>query len=296
MSVTRIAVLRGGMGGEHEVSLRSGAVILNHLATHEEKRGTSVLDVFIDRSGEWYVRGIKKDPAQALLGVDVVWNALHGEYGEDGTVQQILDRVGVPYTGSGAYASALSMNKVLTKDVIQRTGIKVPRAVVLSVSPTLKHDVLQIFRSFPFPAIVKPVRGGSSVGVRLVSSFDEFFEGVRSAFSFAPHVMVEEYIRGTEATVGVVDALRNEKHYRLPPIRIVSSDPDGVFSYQAKYSGESIEQCPATFSQSVLKELQDAASTVHTHLGLRHYSRSDFIVSPHGIYFLEVNALPGTTH
>lgn len=289
-----VAVLRGGVGAEHTVSLQSGATVLKELLGPLHDRFHS-RDIFIDRSGVWYVRGVPTAPERALRGVDVVWNALHGEYGEDGTVQRILERVGIPYTGSRPYASALSMNKQATKRAVEKAGIKVPYSITLSVSDSLDQEILHAFRNFPMPSVVKPGNSGSSYGVTLARDFFTFQEAVRHAFSFSPLVIIEEYVRGKEATVGVVDRLRNETLYRLPPVEIVVPSGVGIFSYEAKYEIPALEKCPGSFSSDESRTLQEVAEVVHKTLGLRHYSRSDCIVTPQGVYFLEVNALPGLT-
>jgi len=292
----RIAVLRGGPGDEHEVSLKSGSAVLECLSTNQEVHDIDSVDIFIDRIGEWFIRGVPKNPERTLAGADVVWNALHGMYGEDGGVQRTLDRIGIPHTGSGAYAAALSMNKAATKRVLEKAGVRTPRFVVLGVSPTLPKEIISVFRSFPQPSVVKPVNSGSSVGVSIARSFGEFEKAIANAFHYAPHVLVEEFISGKEATCGVVDGFRGESHYVLPPVEIIPPRASSFFDYDAKYGGGSEERCPGNFSSSETKAIQNAARVAHTTLGLRHYSRSDFIVSPRGgVYFLEVNALPGTT-
>lgn len=285
-------MLRGGVGDEHEVSIKSGATVLSRLSQMGESSDLSPLDIFIDRSGDWHVRGIKQNPDRALASVDVVWNALHGEYGEDGTVQRILDRIGIPYTGSGAYASALSMNKILAKEKLAESGVRTPRSVTLSVSPNLDREIVHVFRSFPQPSIIKPVNSGSSVGVTLARSFQDFDRGVRKAFNHSAQILVEEFIQGKEATVGIVEYLRNTPYYSLPPVEIVPANNTQFFDYEAKYGGTTLERCPGNFSDSELISLKQAALAAHTALGLRHYSRSDFIVNPQGIFFLETNTLP----
>jgi len=287
-----VAVLRGGVGDEHEVSLKSGATVLKELGFRGD---TNTRDIFVDRAGAWFVRGIEKTPERALIGVDVVWNALHGTYGEDGTVQRVLDRTGIPYTGSGAYASALAMNKDIAKRVMEDRGIKTPRSMVVRVSPDLSRSVLECFRTFPQPSVVKPLDSGSSVGVTVARSFSELEEGVRLAFQHSSQVLIEEFIRGREATCGVVEGLRGERHYALPAVEIIPASGVPFFDYNAKYGGDTLERVPGNFSKEEHRALQEAARTAHAALGLRHYSRSDFIVSPKGVFFLETNTLPGLT-
>lgn len=285
-----VAVLRGGIGGEHEVSLNSGATVLRNLSNKNK-----VIDIFIDRDGTWYVRGVPKSPEQVLASADVVFNALHGHYGEDGTVQRLLERLGVPYTGSSAFSSACAMNKCLTKEMLEKKGMRTPASVTLTVSPDLEEEIVTVFRSFSQPSVVKPASSGSSVGVTLAQGFNEFRDGVKEAFKHSKEVLVEQFIKGREATAGVVDRLRGEECYKLPPVEIVPKADCTFFDYDAKYSGESEERCPGNFSKSETEELQRLARTAHEVLGLRHYSRSDFIVASDGIYFLETNTLPGLT-
>ncbi len=290
MLQTRVAVLRGGPSPEYEVSLQSGSNVLKHLPD-----GFRGLDIFIDKDGLWHRDGIQTSPYSALKDVDVVWNALHGDYGEDGRVQQELTALGVPFTGSGVLGSALAMNKILSKERYREAGLTVPESTVLSVSNDFEDRLFDIFKNVSLPVVVKPHASGSSFGVTLAHSLGEVEQGVRKAFEYSPTVLIEEYIPGKEATVGVVEGLRGEGVYALSPIEIVPTE-EKFFDYDAKYKGRSLEICPGNFSESDTYALREMAKAAHDALGLRHYSRSDFIVSPdRGIYILETNALPGLT-
>lgn len=287
--MTRVAVLRGGPSSEHDISLLSGANILENL----NREPYQVTDVFIDKEGVWHVRGVPVSPERALTGIDVAFNILHGQYGEDGSVQRILDRIGIPYTGAGAYSSALSLNKFLTKEHLKKHGVKMPRHKVLRVSPDLEQEAAEAFRSFAPPVIVKPASAGSSVGMTLANTFAEFWEGVKKAFEHSPQVMVEEYIKGKEATAGVVEGLRGEKLYAMLPIEIVPPPKATFFDREVKYNGETLERVPGHFTKEEAAELQRLAKVAHDALGQGGYSRSDFIVSPRGVYFLELNSAAG---
>jgi D-alanine-D-alanine ligase len=273
------------------VSLKTGANVLQNL----QREPYRTVDVFIDRAGAWHVRGVPVTPERALGTVDVVWNALHGQYGEDGTVQRILDRLGVPYTGSGAYGSAIAMNKATTKEMLEKHGIRMARSTTLTVSADLERQVVELFRTFPQPSVIKPATSGSSVGVTLARNFQEFADGIKAAFQHSSRVLVEEFIKGKEATVGVVEGLRGQKLYSLPVVEIVPPAANPFFDYAAKYGGETLERVPGNFSRREAEDLAYFARLAHQGLGLRHYSRSDFIVAPSGIYFLETNTLPGMT-
>ncbi len=291
MSRLRVAVLRGGPSSEYDVSLATGRSVLKHL---DEER-YHALDVLITRDGVWHLRGIPVEPERVARQVDVVVNALHGAYGEDGGVQKVLEALHVPYTGSRALPSAAAMHKAIAKNYLAAHGVQTPRHVVFPVSHDLHERAIELFRSFPQPSVIKPVNAGSSVGVTVARNFAEFENGIVRAFQHAPTLLIEEYIDGREATCGVVDGFRGEDVYALFPIEIVLPEGEGFFDYHAKYSGATDEICPGRFSASEKEEIQRIARLAHQSLGLRHYSRSDFIVSPRGVYFLEVNALPGLT-
>lgn len=291
MSKLRVGVLRGGPSSEYEVSLLSGANVLSNLDAHKY----NVKDIFIDKTGKWHLKGVVRPEGDILHQIDVAFLALHGEYGEDGKVQRLLDRFHIPYTGSGAMASALAMNKAHTKERLKELDIKMPRHRVLTVSPDLREQILDVMRSFSFPMIVKPNGSGSSVGLTLAKNQEALTEGIRKAFNTCRQVMIEEFIEGREATCGVLDNFRGEKIYSLLPIEIIPDHSEKLFDYDAKYSGRSKEICPGNFTKEEGAELQRISKLVHDHLYLRHYSRSDFMIGPRGIYFLEVNTLPGLT-
>lgn len=287
-----VGVLRGGPSSEYEVSLRSGANILGALnkETYEPR------DLFIDRQGVWHQFGAPVSPEKALRGVDVAINVVHGEYGEDGRLHEILDALAVPYTGSNAKASVLAFNKARTKQAVKKIGIKTPRAIVVDIDEAkgdLEALAYNIFRTFPHPAIVKPVVGGSSVGTTIVNNYHTLEWALAEAFKIAPQALIEEYIKGREATVGVIDDFRGEKFYALMPVEIVPPRERPFFDYHAKYSGDTLERVPGNFTAREKEELASAAKRAHEALGLSHYSRSDFIVARRGIFFLETNNASG---
>jgi D-alanine-D-alanine ligase len=291
MTGTVVGVLRGGPSREHDVSLKTGASILANLAPER----FIARDIYIDRAGAWHERGRRVDPVRALHALDVAIVGLHGEYGEDGEVQKVLKRSGVPYTGSGPLGSFIAMHKLLSKQHATELGIQTPRYRYLDEGGDTHHFVREAVQAFLQPVVVKPVHWGSSVGVSVVGGHAPVLRAVQALVVERPGgVLVEELVRGREATVGVVEGLRGEALYALPPIEIVPPKGD-FFSYTSKYSGASREICPAPFSRVVIEDLMNAARTMHRALGLRHYSRSDFIVSPRGIYYLETNTLPGMT-
>ncbi len=292
---TVVGVLRGGPSSEYDVSLKTGASVLAHI----DRDAFDPRDIFIDKQGMWHLHGLAVPPERALYGVDVAFNAMHGEFGEDGRVQRLLDALAVPYTGSGAFASNLAFNKHLTKEAVKKLGVKTAHGIVAD-PPAGGQDGIEalaqrLFRTFPHPAVVKPVASGSSVGVAVAHDFNGLIHALERAFNVADRVLVEEYIKGREATVGVIDDFRGERAYALMPVEILPPPHLGFFSYEAKYGGETQELVPSTFTDAQKKELIRMAKAVHEGLSVSHYSRSDFIVSRRGVYFLEVNTLPGLT-
>ncbi|MFA6253923.1 MAG: D-alanine--D-alanine ligase [Candidatus Paceibacterota bacterium] len=289
----RVGILRGGAGHEYDVSLKTGASILKNLPNDKYQP----VDMLLSRDGTWHVNGLPVPPERAVRSVDVIFNALHGEFGEDGQVQQILDYLATPYTGSGAVASALGMDKPRAKEIFKKAGIKVPNGVVTKRDYQTDAEAVayDVFQKIAPPWIVKPAGSGSSVGLYLAHSYPELVRAVESCFELSDSILIEEYIRGKEATCGVVDNLRGQDHYPLLPIEIVTPANKSLFDYEAKYTGITSEICPGRFTKEEKAALERLAAEIHKVLGLRHYSRSDFIISPRGIYTLEVNTLPGLT-
>ncbi len=288
---TIVGVLRGGPSREHEVSLKTGAAMLANLP--EERY--SVRDIYIDKNGQWHNRGRVTTPERVLRQIDVALIGLHGEYGEDGEVQKLLERFGVPYTGADSFGSYLAMHKLMAKVRAKEAGLLTPESHYIERAKDSEDAAHDIIRNFHQPVVVKPVGWGSSVGISIVGGYAPVLTAIERLFADgAAGVLVEQLIRGKEATAGVVEGLRGEALYALPPVEIIPPEDD-FFSYDAKYSGETREICPGNFSRVVNEELQHAAKVIHRALGLRHYSRSDFIVTPKGIYYLETNTLPGLT-
>ncbi len=291
MSKICVGVLRGGTSREYDLSLKTGANVLKHLP--EEKYEPR--DIFIDRNGQWHVRGFPVTPSRAIENVDVLFNALHGRYGEDGQLQKLLSFHGTPYTASEALPSAIAMNKVMTKDRLRESGMRLPLHRVLERTQDLAPLAFELFRTFPQPSIIKPIDGGASRDVLMVHTYAGLVEGLEDAFDLYPNVLLEEYIQGKEATVAVVEGFRGEQYYALPPVEIKPHQGRAFYDYQAKHTGAADLFCPSTFSPEEKKELERLARDIHQTLRLRHYSRSDFIVTPRGIYFLETNTQPELT-
>lgn len=292
MAKVRVGVLRGGPSAEYEVSLKTGGFVLGNLP--QEKYQPR--DILLTKGGEWLMEGLPTSPERLRHSVDVVFNALHGTYGEDGQVQHYLESVGIPYTGPRSLAAALSMNKALSKEYYVSHELKTPRGLTFNEEMPTEDITRIVFQKMGPPWVVKPVDNGSSVGVRIVRFLKDLPTALSAAFCVAKSILVEEFIRGREATCGVVDKYRGYDVYPLFPIEIVPPKEKPFFDYEAKYGGISQEICPGRFDDSVKHAMQDMAVRAHQALGLSHYSRSDFIVHPtRGIFILETNSLPGLT-
>jgi D-alanine-D-alanine ligase len=294
--LTRVGVLRGGPSNEYEISLGSGSTVLEKLHKYYSGR-YQPRDIFIDREGIWHIDGVATIPHEAIHRIDVAWNALHGKYGEDGKVQRFFEIHGVPFTGSNSLASAIGMNKILTKNILKNHGIKTARGREVSsqeINSNLDYLVKKYFSTLLLPVIVKPTSSGSSIGISIVRSYAELPIALKEATRHSDSVLIEEYISGIEVTCGIIEDFRGQKLYALPPVEIRHTAP--FFDYGAKYHSDSAGIVPATFSNKIKHSIEELACKIHHVLNLRHYSRSDFIIHPRrGIYTLEVNTLPGLT-
>jgi len=293
MGKIRVGVLRGGPSEEYEVSMKTGASVLSSLSRDRY----DPIDIVITKSGEWLVQGYTRFPEQVLPALDVVFLGLHGKYGEDGTVQRLLDRHGSRYTGSKAYPSSIAMHKALTKDYLRDSDMLLaPHLIVSSGSADNVHNIANSISDMFGPEyVIKPVSSGSSVGTSIVKNKALLPKMLKEALQKYDEVLVEKRIVGKEATCGVIENYRNRPLYVLPPIEIVPSREADFFNHTAKYDGTTKEICPGRFSKEEKRIIEDAAKSIHETLGLSQYSRSDFMIGEDGVYFLEVNTLPGLT-
>jgi D-alanine-D-alanine ligase len=291
----RIAVLRGGPSGEYAVSMQSGRAVLNAL----EQLGLPHKDIVITRQGDWLDSGFVRSPKQALEAVDLAFIALHGQYGEDGQIQRQLNQLNIPYTGSNALSSAIAFNKDLTKRTLVSHDIHLPRHRNLSreeyQAPDFEDRLGDFFEETGDELFVKPIASGSSIGARYIPHEAALEVALKQLFAEYEQIMIEEFIRGREATIGVLDNFRGETFYALPTIEIVPPSGKPLFTHEDKYSGLTEEIVPGRFSYSEKSALAEAALTIHQVVGCRQYSRSDFIVRDGKVYFLEINTLPGLT-
>ena len=272
LRMKKIGVLMGGLSAEREISLQSGEYVYETLV----KRGYDATRIFVDRDIDMVLRQTK---------VDIVFNALHGRYGEDGCIQGLLEIMGIPYTGSGVLASSLSMHKVKAKELFRLHNLPTPPYYVLDRDRYVNLE--EVHGAFGFPVIVKPAGEGSSVGVSLSRDMDELETACEEAFQFDDAVLVERFIPGREVHVGV---LGDEA---LGGIEITSHND--IFDYQAKYyPGHADYHLPPRLSPERYRGAMTQALRAHQALGCAGATRVNMIVSDLGNeYILEVNTLPG---
>jgi len=290
MSKKRLGILRGGLGSEYDISLKTGENVLNNLAQNPDYE---LHDILITKDGTWHHRGLPVAPGDLPERVDLIFNALHGDFGEDGEVQNILDDINLPYTGVGRESALLTINKDKTKELLKDHGILTPYGLTLEVTnPDDDALAYEVFSRVSPPWVIKPVNKGSSVGVYQAFDFPNLRESIKKASRFSSRVLVEEFIRGREATCGLIEDFRNNKTYTLPVSEILKSKDQPIWNYEDKYSGATNIMCPATFLDEEKYQIQEIAKRASEVLGLRHYCRADFILSPRGVYLLEINSLP----
>lgn len=262
-------------------------------ALPEDKYDTR--DIFIDRNGLWHVRGTPADPARALAQVDVVLNALHGGPGEDGTVQRILERFHVPYSGSRPLPSSVSLNKARARELFQRAGLPIARGAAFNLdNPMNTRDMARaVFAQFGPPYIVKPVYEGAGSGIVYVPTIIELPDAIGDVLDAYGAALIEEYVIGEEATVGILEHFRGEDVYAFPPAHV--EVPDDHWHIRPDHHDQGLlrHHVPSSFSHAEKKALADLARAAHKVLGLSHFSRADIILTRSGPKILEVNANPG---
>ncbi len=279
----RIGVLMGGRSLERDVSLRSGRRVSRALA----ELGHEVLDLDVDES---LVPTLRRERP------DLVYIALHGKFGEDGTVQELLEILDIPFTGPGVYASALGFNKALSKEIFRRQGIPTPPYFVLSEATFQEMGAVHALRpageKLGFPLVVKPVAQGSALGIKVAFSPEDLPEAVRTALHYDDRVMLEKYVRGTEIAASI---LGNQEPVALP---LVEAVPRGdFFDFEARYTpGLTDYYCPARLDESTAQHAAQVALETHLALGCANVSRVDMIIDEEGIpQVLELNISPGMT-
>ncbi|HEY0855761.1 MAG TPA: D-alanine--D-alanine ligase [Albitalea sp.] len=277
----KVAVLFGGDSAEREISIMSGTGVLNALRSQG-------VDAHAFDPAERDLAELKRD------GFARCFIALHGRHGEDGSVQGALELLGIPYTGSGVMASAIAMDKVMTKRVWIAEGLPTPRHVWLAPDKQTRERVIVVPDELGLPLIVKPPREGSSIGVTKVTGYSQMSDAVALAAKYDPDVLCEEFIDGDEVTCAVLG--QGESAQALPVIRIVA--PEGAYDYQNKYFTDEVSYlCPSGLPPDEEREIQRIAVAAYTTLGCRGWGRADLMIrrTDRKPFLLEINTSPGMT-
>ena len=267
----KVALLYGGNSSEREISIKSGKSVEEAL----RKLGYKFLSLDPIEKEEFIKKLVSFDP-------DVVFIALHGKGGEDGTIQGVLDFLGYKYTGSPLKASAIAMDKALTKDIVKNHGINVPD----SYTVFSEKEAFSITTNFP--VVVKVATEGSSIGVFIVNNQEEYEKAVNEAFKIGDKVLIEEFIEGRELTVGILNG---------EPLDIIEIKVEkGFYDYKNKYFTDKTQYiCPADIEEKLYRKIQNDALTVYKVLGCKGAARVDFLLRDNIPYFLEINTIPGLT-
>ncbi|MFH1546823.1 MAG: D-alanine--D-alanine ligase [Patescibacteria group bacterium] len=282
-----VAVLAGGDSAERSVSLESGRAVASAL----RKRGFEVRRFDPAKNLAGFIRSAKK--------IDVVFPALHGRGGEDGLIQGLLEFLGIPFVGSGMRGMLNSFDKISAKQIFRKNKLPVARDFVASKLDSRAAENIQ--KKLGLPVFVKPAIAGSSFGASIVQKKSELLPALKKAWKFGEDAVVEEFLSGVEISVGILEKLESgstsspqSKLLALPPIEICPKRT--FFDFHAKYNPKLCEEIvPARIPSQLTREAQTLAKKAHRVLGLRHLSRTDFILQKNRIYLLETNTLPGFT-
>lgn len=275
-----VAVVMGGPSAEREVSLNTGAAIANAL---REYGYTNVVEIDLDP------RNFGKQLAESKA--EVVFNAVHGLYGEDGRLQTLLEIREMPYTGSGMIASVSCMDKVITKRMLRDAGISTPACLIVNKKESgIKEKIMQ---RFSLPVVIKPASQGSSIGVEIVKEEKQLDEALANAFKYSRDILVEEFIGGKELTVSMMQ--KDGEVVALPVIHIAPHS--GMYDYHSKYTKGATEYiCPADLDEETTKKVQEISKQAYEVLSCSGVARADVMLDEEGNgYVLEINTVPGMT-
>ncbi len=285
----KIGVLRGGPGDEYHLSLESGARISAALRAE----GYDVLDMLVDREGILHIKGIPAAIEEIPQHVDMVWNALHGAGGEDGVIQRMLEEIGIPYSGSGIDASEATINKLTAKERAKELGLKTPESILVMPEggESVSEITQNIYKRMSPPWVLKPLTGGASINTYFAFTPLELAHFVEESVSNGQPFIVEQYIYGREASVGVIDNFRGQDKYVLPVVELKSTNR-GVLTHDAR-KGDEHAVVGGSFRSDEREMLSKLGRDLHEHLGANDYSQSEFIVDKYGkIWYIETDTSP----
>lgn len=279
----KVIVIHGGVSSERKVSLKSGKVVAESL----KNSGHDVILVDIIDSFKYKIKSKEFNITELKdLDADIVFNALHGKYGEDGQIQSLLEMMDIKYTGSGILASSLGMDKLKCYEIVDKFDIDIPKTYEVTTVKELDYI------SLPFPLFVKPNDGGSSIASGVVKDNKELREMVEKGLECSKRILIQEVIEGDEYTCPV---LGSGGHATVLPVGLIKTE-NTFFDFEAKYESKgTTETFPAPIDEEQSKIIQEIALEVHKILGCKGISRSDFIINKDRIVFLEINTSPGMT-
>jgi D-alanine-D-alanine ligase len=290
----RIGILRGGVSEEYDLSLKTGANVQR--ALHDA--GLEAIDMLLDKDGVLHIKGIPADLETAKQQVDTVWNALHGSFGEDGQIQQLLDEYDIPYTGAASDAAQLAFNKQTAKDHAKELGINTPPSILVipEGNESVSEVTQRIYKTMAPPWVVKPLTGGGSVRTYFAFTPLELAQFVEESIADGQPFIAEQYIYGREAAVGVIDHFRNQDTYALPVVE-VQSPSRGTLTHDVRSGEEDYTRLHGGFNVEERNVLSELAKKIHTHFGAKDYSQSEFIVDKRGKpWFIELDTHPHLTN
>ena len=287
----KVGVIFGGRSQEREVSINTAKQVIFHL----NKQKYKIIPIEIAKNGSWPKHA---EPDQLKKKIDIAFVAMHGPFGEDGTIQGLLETLGIPFTFSGVLASSLAMDKIRTQQFLSYFKIKIPSTVLVTKESFALHKskLIKEIKLLGKIVVVKPNRLGSSIGVsKIIATTEAITKAIKLAFLHDSEILMQKYIEGREITAPV---LGNHHPQNLPVIEIFyADDKSDFYDYSAKYSEKgSVHIIPAKLPKQVTKAVKSMALQAHLALGCKGASRSDFIVTKsNDIFFLETNTIPGMT-
>lgn len=269
----KIGVIMGGISSEREISLKSGEQVIKSLNKDKYEK---IIPIIINS---------KEEVIEKVKGIDFAFIALHGRFGEDGTIQGTLETMGIPYSGCGVLCSAISMNKSLTKRVVKSIGIETAPWVTVKSMEDINYKRIQ---KIGYPVFIKPNNGGSSVATFLIRNENEIENAVKESLKYDKEVMIEKYIDGEEITSFILNG-------EVFPTVVIKANMGEFFDYKSKYEENGANEEVRFLDEELQKSINKISKSIWDILGCKSYARIDMIVSNNIPYFLEINTLPGMT-
>ena len=269
----KIGVIMGGISSEREISLKSGEQVIKNLNRNKYKK---IIPIIINS---------KKEVIEKVKEIDFAFIALHGRFGEDGTIQAVLETMGIPYSGCGVLCSAISMNKGLTKQLLMSKGIETAPWITVKSVKDIDYEKIS---DIGYPIVIKPNNGGSSIATFLINNECEVECAVKKVLEYDDEVMIEKYIEGTEITSFILNG-------EVFPTVVIKANMGEFFDYKSKYEENGANEEVSFLDKELQKSINKISKSIWDVLGCKSYARIDMIISNNIPYFLEINTLPGMT-